>query len=150
MSSNPFDNAKAAIRDFKAQINPTIQRTFEENKLVIHDFQVNKQLFEKGQDSKGSIIRPAYSPITIKLKRKKGQPTDRVTWKDTGHLHKSIKVIPKGDEVEITTDVSYAKYLFKKYGDDVLGIQEELLKEFVQGYILPNLKLLSDDKLTKP
>jgi hypothetical protein len=147
--SNPFEKAKGAVREMKAAIYPTVKETFEKYGYVVKDYQVNKQLFEKGQDSKGSIIRPAYSPLTVSIKRKKRQPHDRVTLKDSGRLHESIRIIPKGDEVEIVTSVPYAKYLFKKYGDDILGIQEELLREFLEIYILPNLKKAFNDKLAE-
>lgn len=147
--SNPFDKLRRVVREMKSSINPIIKETFEQNELIIKDFQVNKQLFEKGEDSKGSIIRPAYSPITIKIKKSKGQPIDRVTLKDKGKLYKSIKVVPKDDHVEITTSIEYAKYLFKKYGDDILGIQEELLRDFTEQYIIPNIKKSFDDKIAK-
>ncbi len=136
-----FDKARDAVEQMKNSVNPLIQETMEQYKSVILDYQVEKQLYDKGEDSKGSIIRPAYSPLTVKIKFKKGQPTDRVTWKDTGTLYKTMRIIPKADSVEILLSVPYAKELLEKYKDnEVLGIQEELLKEFVQKYILPNLK----------
>lgn len=144
-----IDEAKNKVKQLKASINEVVRDTFETYKDVIIDFQVNKQLFEKGQDSKGSIIRPAYKPITIKIKRQKGQPTDRVTWKDTGRLHHAVMVLPRENEVEIIANVPYAKFLLKKYGDDVLGIQEDLLKEFIIKFVVPNIKKDWNDKLAK-
>lgn len=147
--ANVFNEARKKVQELKNSINPVIRQTFEEYGYVIHEYQTQKQLYEKGEDSKGSIIRPAYRPSTIRIKRKKGQPTDRVTWKDTGVLYDSIRVEPKDDYVEITANTSYAKYLLKKYGDNVLGIQEELLKEFANKYLLIKLKENFDGKLTE-
>ena len=140
-----FDNAKKRINDLKKAINPSIKEAFDRNEIVIKDFQVNKQMFDKGEDSKGKKISPMYTLRTKAIKRIKRQPINRVTLRDTGDFHRSIIVNAKPDEVEITTTIPYAKYLFQKYGDDILGIQEELLQEFAQKYILPTIKESFDD-----
>lgn len=137
------------LKEFKESINPIIKETFDDNELVIVNYQTDEQL-SKGKNSKGVSIRPAYTRLTISIKKKKGQPFDRVTWKDTGELYKNIKVNTTNDQMEITTSVEYAEKLIIKYGDDTLGIQEEFLKDFLNKYILPNLKKEADDKLTKP
>ena len=147
---DPIDILRKAVRDLKKSINPTIKTTFDKYKSIIVHYNADIQMYEKGQTSKGSLIRPPYRPSTIRIKKRKGQPTDRVTLRDTGRFHKTLKVDAYNDYVEISSDIEYAKYLFKKYGDDVLGIQKELLKEFVKKYILNELKKVFYDKLTKP
>lgn len=144
-----FDEARKKLKELRDEINPTIKKTFEEYGYVIKDFQTEKQLF-KGEDSKGSMIRPAYTPFTIRVKKSKGQVYSRVTLNDTDKLYDTLKIIPKLDELEIIPTVEYAKELIKKYGNDIFGIQEELLKEFLDKYILPNLKNTFNDKLAKP
>lgn len=145
-----FDKALSKAIQLKIEVNISIKQAFEDNSLVIKDIQVNKQLFDKGEDSHGSVIRPSYKPITISIKKAKGQPFNRVTLKDTGDFHRSIEVIPKDDELEISTSIEYAKWLFKKYGDDVLGIQEEIMKEFIQKYTLVTMKKKFNDIIDKP
>lgn len=144
-----LEDAKSKVMELKNSINPTIAKTIEDNKLVIVDYQTQEQLYE-GEDNKGSIIRPAYKKITVKIKQKKGQPFDRVTWKDTGRLYKNIKVIVRDDEFEVIADVEYSKQLITKYGDNVLGIQNTLMKQFVEKYIFPNIKKEFDDTISKP
>lgn len=144
-----FDEARKKVIELKESINPVIRQTFEEYGYVIQDYQTQKQLYEKGEDSKGSLIRPAYTPFTVRIKKQKGQPTDRVTWKDTGALYRSIRVEAKDDHVEITANTPYSDDLLEKYGNDVLGIQEELLREFAEKYLLVNLKENFDGKLTE-
>jgi len=151
---NAFDKARNKIKELEALINPTMQKVFDKYDYVIHDYQTDEQLFKKGERSDGSIIRnirtgEGYTPYTIKLKKQKGQPTNRVTWKDTGRLHKEIKVIANDEFVVIKTSVPYADKLFKKYGDDVLGIQKEFLEKFLDLYILPTLKEEFDDTIAK-
>lgn len=142
-----FDEARAKLEEVRNSVNKLVQETFEEHKSLIIHYNADEQMYKLGQDAKGSIIRPAYRPATIRLKRKKGQPTDRVTLKDTGRFHKTLIVTPKENYVEISSDLEYAKYLFKKYGDDVLGIQEELLKEFVTRYVVPKIQEGATQKL---
>lgn len=144
-----FEQAKRTVSELKSSLNQIVKETFEKNGYVIKEIQTQKQLYQ-GEDSKGSFIRPAYKPMTIRIKMKKGQPTDRVTLKDTGKFYNSIKVIANETFVEVTTSIEYSKELFKKYGDNILGIQEELLRDFAEQYILPNIKHSFNDKLTRP
>lgn len=135
-----FDDARRKIAELKDLVNPIVQDTFEEYKSLIISFNADSQMFEKGQDAKGSLIRPAYKPMTIKMKKKKGQPYDRVTLRDKGKFHRELEVIPHATYVEIKSNVEYSKYLIKKYGENILGIQEELLRDFVTKYVRPNLQ----------
>ena len=43
-----------------------------------------------GKTFTGEDITPSYKPYTVMVKEQKGQPTDRVTLKDTGDFHRSI------------------------------------------------------------
>lgn len=144
-----FSEARGKLKELRDNLNKVVKETFEEHKKLIIQYNAEEQLYKLGQDAKGSIIRPAYAPSTIRLKKLKGHPTDRVTLKDRGKFHKTLIVTPKEDYVEISSDVEYAKYLFKKYGSDVLGIQEELLKEFVNRYVVPKIKEDASKKIMK-
>ncbi len=140
-----FKEALGKVNQMRLAVNASIQKAFDDNNLIVKDIQVNKQLFDKGENAKGSIIRPAYTPITISLKKAKGQPTDRVTLKDTGVFYFSIDIIANDTELVIESSLSYSKYLIDKYGDDILGIQEDFLKEFLEKYTLLELKKQFDD-----
>lgn len=142
-----FSEARKRLAELRDSVNKVVQSTFEEYKTLIVHYNADEQMYKLGQDSKGSVIRPAYSPITVSIKKRKGQPTDRVTLKDTGRFHKTLIVTPKENHVEISSDLEYAKYLFKRYGDDVLGIQEEILREFVTRYVVPRLQENASQKI---
>ena len=151
---NVFERAIQKIKELEDSIYPTIKETFDTYGSVIKEYQTEEQLY-KGKKSDGSDIRDLrnkniiYKPITISIKLQKGQPIDRVTWKDTGRLYRDLKVTAYSDYVEIKTSVPYAKKLFEQYGNDILGIQKELLLKFTNNYILPNLKRSFNDKITK-
>ena len=51
------------------------------------------QLFTTGEDGNGLSLGE-YSPITVKIKQSKGQPTDRITLKDTGAFYNSYEIDP--------------------------------------------------------
>ena len=83
------------------------------------------QLFDEGIDSLGESLG-VYQPFTIALKQKNGQPTDRVTLKDTGDFYKSFVVIVNADSFDIDAD-DFSKYdrpLFEVYGEDVAGLTD--------------------------
>lgn len=142
-----FSEAKRRITELRDSFNSLLKKAFEEQKQLIIKYNAEDQMYKLGEDSKGSVIRPAYRPATIRLKKAKGQPTNRVTLKDTGRFHKTLTVTPYDNYVEVESNVEYAKYLFKKYGDDVLGVQEELLKDFVKLYVVPKIQEAAKEKL---
>jgi hypothetical protein len=97
------------------------------------------QLYDKGQDSEGTLLSAiggSYSPVTIEIKRAKGQPFDRVTLKDTGDFYKSFRVIPFKGGFEITADpIKDNTNLFKEWGEDIIGIQDENKHLLAQKYV---------------
>lgn len=143
-----FEEAKQTVRELKASLNEILRQTFQQNSDVIKRIQTDEQLFE-GKDAKGSFIRPVYTPFTVRIKKSKGQVTSRVTLEDTGKFYDTLKVIAGENHVEIIGSVDYFDDLVKKYGSQILGIQEELLKGFTFEYVFPNIKQSFNDKLAK-
>lgn len=128
------------IKALENAINPTIKKTIEGNKPLIIDQQTNEQLYE-GKDADTKDIKPSYALSTRIVKRKKGQPIDRVTLKDSGDLYKSIKVDAKTNEMIITANVAYFKYLVTHYsGNNLLGLDKAFLDKFTKKKVLPNLE----------
>jgi hypothetical protein len=103
-----------------------------EKKIVLY----NTEQMYAGFDSNNNNIEPNYSNMTKRIKASKGQPIDRVTLKDTGDFHKSLKV--KDFEI-ISTDVK-AKSLQSKYGADILGTSPEDQSEINETIINPQLE----------
>lgn len=82
-----------------------------------------EQLFS-GKNSKNNFIRPAYKPITRRIKRAKGQPTDRVTLKDRGDFYDGI-VADIGTKVySLTSTDSKTFSLEGKYGENIFGLNK--------------------------
>jgi hypothetical protein len=138
---NAADKLRMRVKELQKSINPTIQTTVNQNKPLLIYYQTGEQWYGKGEDSKGFDIVPSYALSTIKSKRNKGQKTSNVTLRDTGELYKSIKIDARTNEMIISANVEYFKYLVLHYGSNVLlGIQRSNLKKFVENEVLPNLK----------
>lgn len=96
------------------------------------------QLYDLGQDSKGNKLwsfSPSmpYSPYTIKIKQAKGQPTDRLTLRDTGAFYKSFTVEVEGTSIVLDADgQKQDTNLFSQYGIDILGLNDQNMAIFLE------------------
>lgn len=89
------------------------------------------QLYNEGVDSDG-IVLPAYAASTVERKRRKGQPTDRVTLKDTGEFYGTFDLIFNSDlDFEIVAEDG-EKGLFDRYGSKIVGWTNENKDEIIQ------------------
>ena len=118
-----------------------VQRIIRDDEPYICDMNAEGQLFEEGVNRLGvklSDFAP-YSPRTIEIKKAKGQPTDRVTLRDTGDFHSSFHVEVGPDRFEIKASDWKTEKLLKKYGMGILGLTQENLAELIWQYIYPDL-----------
>ena len=97
----------------------------------IIDLNIEEQL-QRGIDATGQPITPGYRPLTISIKRQKGQPTNRVTLRDEGDFHESFKVRfgPKFFAIYATDEK--AEKLERKYGKDIFGLTDQNLQEVIE------------------
>ncbi len=87
------------------------------------------QLFDDGIDSLGDSLGE-YSPFTVELKKIKGQPTDRITLKDTGKFYKTFKIEVKDDSFFINANpIKEDTNLFDDFGSEIVGLTEENQKK---------------------
>jgi len=96
---------------------------------LIIELNTGDQLFKKGIDSKG-ISLGVYAPFTIGEKKKKNQPTDRVTLKDTGDFYKTwtVMVNSNGDIIIEADGDKDDKNLMDVYGEDIVGLIDKNLQ----------------------
>ncbi len=79
------------------------------------------QLFQ-GIESTGLAIIPSYTKRTKQIKAKKGQPTDRVTLKDTGSFYRGIRIDVVGEVIRIDSVDPKKSDLETKYGKEIFGL----------------------------
>lgn len=116
--------------DFFEKINQEIDKVFidlikDNERFVI---ELNAEQLFAGIDNDGDKITPPYKSSTIKRKKRKGQPYNRVTTKDEGDHHASIFVSYDNNEdgcFELFADDFKTQYLVRKYGKKLYGLTEE-------------------------
>lgn len=118
-----------------------LKSIIEENEAYIVGLNVDEQLYEQGVNNLGVEIMDyaPYSPLTIEIKRQKGQPTDRVTLYDTGEFHASFYLEIDNKQFEVKAHDEKTGLLMKKYGRQILGLATESLKQLIWDYIFPDL-----------
>lgn len=106
-------------------------------KRLIIELNTNEQLF-KGIDSTGRTLESiggGYAPLTIEIKKSKGQPYDRVTLKDTGEFYESFDVRPFKGGFRIEADaIKEDDDLTMEWGEDIIGLTEESKERLVIHY----------------
>lgn len=138
---NIIERKIEALKEFEDNIYDTIRLTVVDNEHIIADMNSQVQLYEQGIDRNGDKIAEyaPYRPLTIQIKLMKGQPTSRVTLRDTGDFHASFKVIANNISFFIDASDIKADMLIKKYGEQILGLTEDNLNELIWEYIYPDL-----------
>lgn len=137
------------LESLEAKAFQVLQDSINKNNEFIEDGITQKQLFERGEDGKGKKLR-GYARTTIAIKRRKGQPTDRTTLKDTGAFYKSLSVTGFPLALEVKATVPYTKFLTtegNRYGIDILRPGEEVLSDFFEKFYIPELKTAIKDEI---
>lgn len=118
-----------------------IQKIIKENEAAIIDMNAQEQLFESGENSLGVSIASyaPYSPITIEIKKMKGQPTNRVTLRDEGDFESSFYLVISDKQFEIKASDWKTEELVEKYGSSILGLTKENIASLTWDYIYPEL-----------
>ena len=141
-----LDNFNNTIRQMQDSINVSIQQSIKANEQVVKQLQTS-QLYS-GTTKTGNDIKPSYALSTKIIKRRKGQPTDRVTLRDTGDFYNSLEIVAGGNAMIIRTIISYSIYLINKYAD-ILGLTAENWQSFIDEYTLPTIKKNFDDIIAR-
>lgn len=114
-----------------------VERIVNENKKEILDLNREKQLFEQGIDSDGQLLKP-YKPITIAIKRQKGEVYNRTTLLDTGDFYKGFDLLYKNGVISIFSRDSKSMDLVDKYGN-IFGLVKENQVIVNEKIVLPEI-----------
>lgn len=146
--ANKLDQLQKKLESF--DINKTLNKvaTKPNNEKLMQDL-IRKRLLEKGEDAEGkqlrtfgAIVPNVYSIRTMIIKDEKGQPTDRVTLKDTGDFHESFSLKTEPEQFINTGDENKPDGKISDNLDltNVLGLSDRERKEWA-GEILPDIRL---------
>ena len=120
-------------------LQATLDSILREFESVIIDLNTENQLFERGIDANGEALPMPYAPFTVDYKQAVGQPTDRITLRDTGEFHSGFFVRYKNKEFSLWSSDGKTEELIDRWGEDIFGLTEESLNELIWGYIYPEL-----------
>lgn len=116
---------------------------------------IQKRLYNIGETGSSTKLvtdkgQPYYSPVTVSIKKKKGQKTSNVTLKDTGRFYDSIRMnlINYGFEVSAVF-LKTRGHMFKNFTNlypsraafeqDILSLTDAEIKFMVEKYIIPDI-----------
>lgn len=139
-----IDNLRQRVTEFNEllQSGRLIQSIILENEYVITDMNSEDQLYEQGINRLGVNIMDyaPYSPLTIEIKKEKGQPYNRVTLRDEGYFEQSFYVEADTQQFTIKAADWKTEDLIQRYGRQILGLTEENKIILIWAYIYPELK----------
>ena len=136
-----IDDLINRIKSFEDGINEQIRLEIIEDEPYICDMNTEDQLYERGVDRNGTEISSyaPYAESTVWIKKQKGQPTTRVTLRDTGDFHRSFFVKAEEDSFSIEANDWKTEKLVRSYGPEIIGLTDENLNELIWEYIYPRL-----------
>lgn len=91
-----------------------------------------EQQFAAGIRADGTEIEPPYTAFTVRIKGFKGQPTDRVTLRDTGDFHGAFRLEFEPDQFTITSGDAKLAKLQAKYGETIMGLTDENIQKLIE------------------
>ena len=114
------------------------EESFTETAETYADFNA-EQMFS-GQTAEDTQItlegRKGYRKTTFDIKRSKGQPTDRITLRDTGAFHRGLYARIQGNKILTGSTDSKADEIEERTGKQIFGLNEGNKKTFATGVFL--------------
>lgn len=120
---------RLAKRLINLDINEILYGVYQKKEFqeLVIDQNLVEQLFKHGIDSKGNSLGK-YASSTIKYKKSKGQPYDRVTLIDHGDFYETYRFTAMKNGFDLFMDGKKENTdLFRRYGKDVLGLTDHSL-----------------------
>jgi hypothetical protein len=139
-----LDELISRLKSFEGEIIKVIEEVVRENDNIVLDMNAEDQLFEKGITRKGVEIASfaPYAPLTVEIKKMKGQPTSRVTLRDEGDFHRSFYIEYQADGFQIKASDWKTEDLMFRYGEEILGLTDDNFHAFAVDYVKPALNEL--------
>lgn len=134
-------NLEYRLRAFKDNLPMLLEDIVRDKEDVIVSAIADDQLYRRGINGRGEKIMSyaPYKPKTIQIKKKKGQPTTRVTLRDTGAFHNSMFVVFDAEGFYVTANDKKASKLINKYGDEIFRLTNKNFTRIVRSHIRKEL-----------
>ena len=134
-------NLEYRLRAFKDNLSMYLEDIIRDKEDVIVSAIADDQLYRRGINGRGEKIMSymPYTAKTIQNKKRKGQPTTRVTLRDTGAFHKSMFVVFDSEGFYITASDEKTEELIKKYGEEIFRLTDKNFTRIVRSHIRKEL-----------
>lgn len=134
-------NLEYRLRAFKDNLPMYLEDIIRDKEDVIVSAIADDQLYHRGINGRGEKIMSymPYTAKTIQNKKRKGQPTTRVTLRDTGAFHKSMFVVFDSEGFYITASDEKTEELIKKYGEEIFRLTDKNFTRIVRSHIRKEL-----------
>lgn len=134
-------NLEYRLRAFKDSLPTLLEDIVRDKEDVIVSAIADDQLYRRGINGRGEKIMDymPYTARTIKNKKQKGQPTTRVTLRDTGAFHESMYVVFDSEGFYITASDEKTQDLIEKYGEEIFRLTDKNFTRIVRSHIRKEL-----------
>lgn len=134
-------NLEYRLRAFKDSLPMLLEDIVHDKEDVIVSAIADDQLYRRGINGKGRKIMDymPYTAGTIKNKKRKGQPTTRVTLRDTGAFHESMYVVFDSEGFYITASDEKTQGLVEKYGEEIFRLTDKNFTRIIRSHIRKEL-----------
>jgi hypothetical protein len=103
-----------------------------------------------GKLNDGQDITPPYAVSTVQRKKRKSQPYDRVTLRDTETMQSKIEIQVDNDKLLVGSDTDYSKYVEARYSSgpesNIFGLGGDYKGQYVSGALRPTFQKIIEDK----
>lgn len=136
----PFTELIGKLENIEREIPHIVDKTVIDNDHILVDYVVKDQQEDRGIGGTGRTLGE-YSPVTVAIKRLKGQVTSHVTGRDTGRMHRTSHVVLRNHKFSVEHGgESYMEEFEERYEDErPYDIAEENLQDFIHNFIQPDL-----------
>lgn len=134
-------NLEYRLRAFKDSLPELLEDIIRDKEDVIVSAIADDQLYRRGINGKGEKIMD-YKPYTLRTiqnKKRKGQPTTRVTLRDTGAFHESMYVVFDSEGFYITASDEKTQDLVKKYGEEIFRLTDKNFTRIIRSHVRKEL-----------
>ena len=134
-------NLEYRLRAFKDSLPTLLEDVVRDKEDVIVSAIADDQLYRRGINGKDEKIMDymPYAARTIQNKRRKGQPTTRVTLRDTGAFHESMYVVFDSEGFYITASDEKTQDLVEKYGEEIFRLTDKNFTRIIRSHIRKEL-----------
>jgi hypothetical protein len=134
-----LDNITKSLQQWQRDAAKRVIVVAKTEQPTIERLNTDEQMFNKGERADGAAITPPYTAFTKAVKSQTGQPTNRVTLRDTGAFHRSVSVQWQATEFKLVANDPKTPDLVRKYSLQILGLSDDSLT-VLNRFLLPKLQ----------